>query len=255
MSFRNYRDALQDCEGVHDPRLLIAKDGRLEVRYAPFDFVNRDAKLVILGITPGEQQANSAILEARRALCAGEDDNVAMFRAKSHASFSGPMRTNLIAMLDAVGMNKALSIESCASLWDVDLDMVHFASALRYPVFKDGKNYTGSSPKIVRSPFLRDQLLAHTAVELAVLSEALVLPLGPAVTEACRFLVQEGRLDDSRVIEGVPHPSGANAERISYFLGRKERGALSSKTNPEKIEAGRERARKIVLDWQQAKSA
>ena len=35
------------------------------------------------------------------------------------------------------------------------------------------------------------------------------------------------------------HPSGANAERIAYFLGRKSRDQLSVKTNPDKIDAAR----------------
>jgi len=43
------------------------------------------------------------------------------------------------------------------------------------------------------------------------------------------------------VLMGLPHPSGANAERIAYFLGRKERALLSAKTAPENIEAARAR--------------
>jgi hypothetical protein len=49
-----------------------------------------------------------------------------------------------------------------------------------------------------------------------------------------------------RVLEGLPHPSGSNAERIAYFLGRKNRGALSSKTNPEKLDRAREVLRRQV---------
>lgn len=36
---------------------------------------------------------------------------------------------------------------------------------------------------------------------------------------------------------GMPHPSGANAERIAYFLGRKPKAALSAKTNADTIDA------------------
>lgn len=249
MTFEHYRHAIPDCRNVHDPRLLIAREGALEVRYAPFDHINHDAKLVILGITPGEQQADAAILEAGRALRSSECDAVALSRAKAHASFAGPMRTNLVAMLDAIGLNRAFGIASCASLWDENVDLVQFASALRYPVFKDGKNYTGSSPKMTSSTLLRQQLLSYTAPELVSIPNALVLPLGPSVIEACRYLVQENRLNPLRIIEGVPHPSGANGERISFFLGRKERNALSKKTDPDKIEAGREAARQTIAKW------
>ena len=247
--FETYRPALLDARSIHDPRLLIQREGDLDVRYSPFDHVNPDARLVILGITPGEQQADAAIQEAGRALRAGATDAEALARAKAHASFAGGMRKNLIAMLDEIGVNTALGIASCASLWGEDVDLVQFASALRYPVFKGRKNYTGSSPKMTANAMLRAQLLQHTAQELAALPGALVLPLGPAVTEACRYLVAHGHLDADRVIEGMPHPSGANAERIAYLLRRKPRRLLSSKTNPVKIDAGRAAARETVARW------
>ena len=252
MVFERYRHALLDARDVHDPRLLIAREGALEVRYAPFDHVTPTARLIILGITPGEQQANAAIGEAGRALRSDASDADALARAKAYASFSGVVRTNLVAMLDHVGINDALGIASCATLWTRDLHLVQFASALRYPVFAGGRNYTGSSPKMTASPVLRDQLLAHTAGELATLQKALVLPLGPAVVDACRFLARGGMLDPARVIEGLPHPSGANGERIAYFLGRKERDRLSAKTDPSKIEAGRDAARRTVGRWRPA---
>lgn len=43
------------------------------------------------------------------------------------------------------------------------------------------------------------------------------------------------------------HPSGANAERIAYFLGRKSRSALSAKTNPDKLDRAREEMIRKVL--------
>lgn len=252
MAFEHYRHALLNARNVRDQRLLIGAEGELEVRYAPFDHVNPIAKLVILGITPGEQQANAAIHETRHALYLGESDAKALARAKKHASFSGSMRANLIKMLDFIGVNEALNIRSCVSLWDQDVGFVQFASALRYPVFKGGKNYNGSSPKMIASSLLRDQLMRFTAKELASLPDALVLPLGPAATDACRFLAKHGSLDSSRIVEGVPHPSGANGERIAYFLEHKDRASLSKKTNPDKIDEGREAALQTVSQWRRA---
>ena len=252
MAFEHYRHALLDAADVRDCRLLIAREGPVEVRYAPFDYVTPTARLVILGITPGATQADAAIREAGAALRTGASDLQALARAKAHASFAGAMRTNLVAMLDHVRVNDALGIASCATLWERDVHLVQFASALRYPVFVNGKNYTGSSPKMTASPLLREQLLTHTSRELAALPDALVLPLGPAVVDACRFLVREGMLDPARVIEGLPHPSGANGERIAYFLGRKERDRLSKKTDPGRIDTGRDAARRTIGRWRDA---
>ncbi len=57
-----------------------------------------------------------------------------------------------------------------------------------------------------------------------MLPEALWLPLGPRPAAALRHLVTLGVLAPERVLEGMPHPSGANAERIKFFLGLKPRG-------------------------------
>ena len=65
------------------------------------------------------------------------------------------------------------------------------------------------------------------------------MPLGPKVGEVFEYLVGRGLLRPEQVLSGLPHPSGANAERISYFLGRKDKAALSIKTNAETLDAAR----------------
>lgn len=65
------------------------------------------------------------------------------------------------------------------------------------------------------------------------------MPLGDKVAEALHFLAEKGFLNQNRILDGLPHPSGANAERIAYFLGKKEKGALSAKTNPDKLDKAR----------------
>jgi hypothetical protein len=77
------------------------------------------------------------------------------------------------------------------------------------------------------------------AEEARDLSGALWLPLGPKPTAALNHLVARGVLPAYRVLQGMPHPSPANNERIQYFLGRKEKAALSVKTRADLIDAAR----------------
>ena len=51
--------------------LLLLSEGNLETFYAPFDYINTQARVTICGITPGYQQALIALNEARRQLQAG----------------------------------------------------------------------------------------------------------------------------------------------------------------------------------------
>ena len=143
--FARFAGALADG-GVlaTDPRLLIGAEGRISVHYAPFDHVNGRARIAIVGITPGAQQAANAIRRCRERLLAGDPPEAALKAAKEFASFSGPMRSNLVAMLDALGVAPWLGIGTCAELWAGAAELAHFTSALRHPAFVEGKNYSGS---------------------------------------------------------------------------------------------------------------
>jgi hypothetical protein len=224
-------------------RLLLERAGvgqkMLEIAYAPFDFVNLDARIVIVGLTPGRQQMRNALHEARRLLSTGASLETVAQGAKVFASFSGPMRNNLVHLLDNIGVARLLGLSTTGSLWNGNARFVHFTSALRYPVFLNSANYSGS-PDILNTPLLAAQLRRWFAAEMKQLPNALFVPLGPKVGAALNRVAREIGINKNQVLSGLPHPSGANAERITYFLGRKSKSSLSSKTNPETLEAARE---------------
>jgi hypothetical protein len=221
----------------------MRNDGDWATFYAPFDHVNQRARVVLVGITPGLQQAGNALRALQDELRRGTSDERALEIAKSFASFSGPMRQNLIDMLDVIGLPGILGIKSSSDLFGARTDLVHYTSALRYPVTLKGKNY-GGSPSITSCPFTRAELDRWFADEVRALPEAIFVPLGPAVTDALEHLASAGAIDRNRILAGLPHPSGANAERIAYFVGRKPRESLSKKTDPDKLD----RARTALVD-------
>jgi hypothetical protein len=225
-------DPLSIPELAMDAAIVGGK--HVQMVYAPFDDVNRRARIVLVGMTPGRVQAANALRSARSALLAGDSIKEAAAKAKVFASFSGPMRNNLVRLLDSVGVARLLDISSTAQLWAERLDLVHFTSALRYPVFVDGDNWSGQ-PDMVRTPQLRRWLETYAGTELADLGDALLVPLGPKVSAAMRHLASLGLVDGARILDGLPHPSGANAERIAFFLGEKPAEQCSSKTNPQSL--------------------
>jgi hypothetical protein len=221
-------------------RLRLGQDGPLSVSYAPFDHTPREARLVIVGITPGRTQAVNAIAAASAALRAGKDHEEASRLAKLTGSFSGAMRSNLVSLLDCIGLSVALKVETCAALFDPAREQVHFTSALRYPVFIAEENYNGS-PDMLKTRLLKGMIDCCLADEAQRLPNAVWLPLGNQPARALQYLCSRGILDRKQVLDGLPHPSGANAERIAYFTGRKARELLSPKTNPDTLDAARER--------------
>lgn len=229
-----------EADATLDGRLVLSILGDVKVCYAPFDHIQTSAKLVLVGITPGAQQARNALIELHRKLAAGADHRTALSAAKVFASFSGPMRKNLVAMLDHIGLNRWLGVSTTEQVWGDRSDLVHFTSALRYPVYVAGKNYSGS-PSMVTTPLLRELLERYLGEEAGALPKAVWIPLGPSATEGVSWIAQQGFLKQQQVLTGLPHPSGANAERIAYFLGRKDRALLSPKTSADSIDAARSR--------------
>jgi hypothetical protein len=132
----------------------------------------------------------------------------------------------LIAMLDHVGLSEVLGLSSTASLWNGDARLVHFTSALRYPVFVDGANFSGT-PSMVSTRMLRAHLFQWFATELTALRDAIFVPLGPKVAEAVELVAREVGLNRDQVLSGLPHPSGANAERIAFFWPQAPGGPVS----------------------------
>ncbi len=218
---------------------LLARAGRVEARYIPFDYVNPAARVVVVGISPGFVQWKNAVRAAQQGLRAGLPLPELLRAAKYTGAFSGAIRPNLVALLDHVGLQRWLGIASCASLFGADAHLMHVTGALRQAIFVDGVNYNGASPNMVSTPLLQAQLLDYFGQEAASMKDAVFVPLGPKVSQALSWLAVRGVLDEARILHGLPHPSGANAERIAYFLGRKEKALLSSRTNGAQIDAAR----------------
>jgi hypothetical protein len=232
-----------NAAGIPAP-FLLARTGRIEAHYIPFDYVNAGARVVVVGIAPGFVQWKNAMRAAQQGLREGLPLPELLRAAKYTGAFSGAIRPNLVALLDSVGLQHWLGIASCATLFGADAHLMHVTGALRHAIFVDGPdmnklNYNGASPNMLTTPLLQAQLLDYFGHEAAALREAVFVPLGPKVSLALSWLARRGLLDEARILHGIPHPSGANAERIAYFLGRKDKSTLSSRTNGAQIDADR----------------
>lgn len=147
-------DSIKDVQSIPSS-LKMEKDGNLSIFYIPFDYVNPLARIVLVGITPGFTQLINAMREAQNQLKSGADHMVALHAAKRMGAFSGSMRPNLVAMLDCLGINDWLGINTSDNLFGSANHLVHTTSVLRHPVFVDGENYNGTPnelPPVFRLP-------------------------------------------------------------------------------------------------------
>jgi len=207
------------------PELRIAQDPSLglEIYDAPIGWQNPEARLAIIGVTPGFTQMEIVVREVRRHLSLGASDDEACRQAKYVASFAGSMRVNLVRMLDELELPPLLGINSTADLFDSASHLLHTTSAVRHPVFRHGENYTGSRPRLVQAPVLLRYAREDLAPELSSLRGAVYVPLGKSVAELLRLLETEGVIPSGRTLFGLPHPSAANGHRARQFTEARER--------------------------------
>lgn len=181
-----------------------------------FGYVNRSAKVVIVGITPGNSQ-----LENSR-------DGLSPREIKQINAFRGNMRKSLIRMLNHVGVNNLLGIDSCSTLWDDDFDLVEMTSLLKEATFevtykngKESKTMFNNVKLIYKVDSLQQMFREGFVHDCASYQEAvLFVGLGPGVYNVLCKLKEEGVINAD--IIALAHPSGMNAGRIACYLGTKD---------------------------------
>ena len=196
---------------ITNKNFLIKKENNIEIYYAPFDYINSKAKIMIVGITPGLQQ----MLQSFKAVNNGKS----LKEVKDLSSFKGSMRTTLIKYLDALKINKKLRIKSCESLFNKNSKYLHSTSLIKYPVFDKGKNYSGSS--LLKKKILLDFLETHFVKELKKLDKTIIIPLGNTVSSTIDYLNDEFKLKLKCFLKGFPHPSGLNVRKDFQFKENK----------------------------------
>ena len=190
-----------------------------------FDYVNPKAEVVIVGITPGNSQLK------------GERKELDKREIKRINAFAGKMRPNLIKMLDFIGVNKLLGIESCSTLWEEDFDKVDMTSLLveaTYELKKDGtKEMFRHANKIAKSEKLT-RMLEEGFVKNCSRYEnpVLYVACGLGVYDVLKSLLEEQKIRGQVV--GIAHPSGVNMKCIQCYLGNKEPSTQSLQRYVEK---------------------
>ena len=192
-------------------KFLIAKKDNIKIYYAPFDYINSKAKIMIVGITPGFQQ----MLQSFEVINQGKS----LKEVKDLSSFKGSMRTGLIKYLDELEVNKKLKIKSCESLFNKDSKYLHTTSLVKYPVFDKGKNYSGAN--ILKKKILIEFIEKNFLKEIKTLKKAIIIPLGNTVSSTIEYLNNKYDLKLACFLKGFPHPSGANARKNIQFKENK----------------------------------
>lgn len=213
-----------DKKDILNKKFELFRKNNMEIYYAPHnEIVNCNAKIFIVGITPGWTQTSIAYKTAHDCLVKKLDYNLIKKECKRNSRFAGSMRKNLIEMLDELNLNEKLQIKSCLELFEDQDELLHTTSMIPYPVFINNKNYTGSNPRILDNEVLRNYLRNYFYKEVEKLPNVLIIPLGKAVEEVLEVMINENLINRDQCLLGFPHPSGANGHRKKQFEENKDR--------------------------------
>lgn len=188
---------------------------------AGFDTPNPDAEVIIVGITPGPTQSN----ESR-----GDDSK----ENKRLYAFKG-LRKNIEKMLDYVGVNKLLGIESCHTIWNEDFNRIDLTSLIKDAAFvkdKEGEEEPFNKPQnILKEPKLSEEFKRFVADCDNYKKAKLFVACGHGVYDVLMELKKMGHI--KAPIIAIAHPSKNNAIRIKYYIGEEENFLKTLKKDSE----------------------
>lgn len=220
--FNLYKDTIQSQSTpltkeqlLHsDPFFLKESENqKIRVYYAPFEHLNKNAKVVIVGITPGFSQMQKTFETDQCFKGREAKDEEILQEVKNQSSFQGPMRKNLVRLLDQLHLHTKLGLETTNQLFDEHSDLVHTTSALPYPVFYwrkgDWTNFSSQSD-VIKNPFLYEEVINHLPKEINEMDNPLIIPLGKPANKAVTYLADNGYIKNQSILRHFPHTSGAN---------------------------------------------
>lgn len=182
-----------------------------------FEYVNENAEVVLVGITPGNSQTGQS------------DEKVVGSKEykRQYAFYGETMRKNIIDMLDFIHVNELLGIESCASLWEDNFDKVEMTSLLKRPTYKVKKNgeleMFKDVSKIFKCDTLRGEFERGFRSDCSRYTNAkLYVACGKGVYDVLQQLHRDGVISPGVKVIAIAHPSGQNCGGVGCYLGKED---------------------------------
>jgi hypothetical protein len=185
--------------------------------------MNPNARLVIVGISPGPNQIELAYDAVQARIKAGLSDELVLGHAKREGSFgAATMRPNLIKMLEHFGIPQLLGITKADDLWGVSWPYLHATSIVPHAAFRNGKPFAGSFADVMASAPFRECFERDFAATLPLLgSEARYIALGPTPLAALDWCCHQGLLNPGQILGAFAHPSTNGGSQVPVYLGKK----------------------------------
>lgn len=221
--------------GVGRAEFELGRQDKNSLRYIPFEHINRDAKIVIVGITPGPTQLGLAYETAQSLLKAGRPADEVLREAKKHGGFGGPkVKPNLLKLLKHFSFDRILGVSQIESLWGSNARLMHTTSVVPHAAFtvKKGREtpFADDFEDVWSCDLFRECFLDCFVPSLAEInSNAMYIGLGRCPEQALAWCVAHGLLREEQVLGAFCHPSTNGGSTVKYFLREVRREDLKPK--------------------------
>ena len=220
-----YRDLIsaQGKAGVRTIGARLAADGTDALDYIPFEHIERGARLVLVGITPGPTQLKLSYEEAGRLIRTGASDEIILCEAKRVAGFGGSsMRPNLVRMLNHFDFAGIYGLPDIETLWGSDAHLLHSTSVVPHAAFRKDRMFAGPFAEVMASPVFRESFLRDFVGSIPELNpDARFVALGQTARDALDWCVANGHLSRDQVLGAFAHPSTNGGSAVDVYLGIK----------------------------------
>ncbi len=182
-------------------------------------YTNKHAKVVIVGITPGNNQLGKE-----------EIGRLTPAEIKRKYAFRGePMRSNLIDMLNFIRINKLLGIESCKTLWENDFSLVEMTSLLKRATYEiESGDMFNKAEKIIGNRELEEEFNKGFVEDCKLYRDAkLFVACGIGVYRILKDLYRQNIINAPVI--GIAHPSGLNGNWVKCYLKEKQANSITLK--------------------------
>lgn len=210
-----------------DP-IIIDEDQRYRVQYIPFEYVNVDARLVMVGITPGNNQVDGSYATLNQRANSGEAKEDILCAIKRDNSFGGKgMKPNLLKMMRHFEFEKFLGIGDVEEIWGESDHLFQATSVVPNAAFKRAKKagvqvwkmFAGSFEEVMGVQMLRQQFESvFVPSVLSMNPQALYVGLGPTPTDALQYCVNQGYIRPDQFLGSLAHPSSSSGSQVGYYL-------------------------------------
>jgi len=228
--FNEFADRLAryGAAGANNPQFLLGKERKYSLQYVPFEHVNKAAKLVIVGITPGPNQIGEAYDAAQEMIKAGKTAEQAQIEVKKLGAFStDTMRPNLVKMLNHFGFDRILGIGDVNSLWRSNAHLLHSTSVVPHAAFYETrakgkltiKPFAGDLDEVLACKIFRDCFESCFLPSLTEINpDAMYIGLGKCPEQALAYAVKQSLLREEQVLGAFSHPSTNGGSSVGYYL-------------------------------------